>query len=316
VAYKFGEDESVRHAIRRCGREQLDRAILELSEGIIADPVSAIHSARKAIKKERSLLRLARGAMRPEQRRRENAALREAAGGLSSARDSDVMIASVGGLSKRYAGHLPAADFEAIRAHLEGRRSSARGHWTESAGNEDALQELSAVRTRVEDWRLRRGGWKSLEGGLLRSYRRGRQAFTRARATREMEDLHAWRKRVKDLWYHERLLAPTCGPTVRGHAKDLDRLSDLLGDDHDLAVLRRELRLVSAPIVADLDAVVNLIDYRRAELQTEAFHIGERLYAETPKAFRRRLRDSWKAGRALALAPRASDPVRLGAATR
>src|ERR1700733_10637342 len=71
--------------------------------------------------------------------------------------------------------------------------------------------------------------------------RRGRQAFTRARGTREMEDLHAWRKRVKDLWYHERLLASTCGPTVRGHAKDLDRLSELLGDDHDLAVLRQEL---------------------------------------------------------------------------
>jgi CHAD domain-containing protein len=117
----------------------------------------------------------------------------------------------------------------------------------------------------------------------LLSYRRGRQAFTRARGTREMEDLHAWRKRVKDLWYHERLLASTCGPTVRGHAKDLDRLSDLLGDDHDLAVLRQEPAPVRAP---------------------------------TPKAFRRRLRGSWKAGRALARAPRASDPVRLGAPTR
>jgi CHAD domain-containing protein len=316
MAYKFGADESVRHAIRRCGREQLDRAILELRDGIIADPVSAIHSARKAIKKERSLLRLARGAMPPEHRRRENAALREAARGLSSARDSDVMIASVDELSKRYAGQLPAADFEAIQSHLEARRSSAHGHRSELAGNEDALGELSAVRTRVDDWRLRIGGWESLESGLSRSYRRGRQAFTRAHDTREMEALHAWRKRVKDLWYHERLLASICGPTVRGHAKDLDRLSDLLGDDHDLAVLRQELAPGSAPIAADLDAVVHLIDYRRAELQTEAFHIGERLYAETPKAFRRRLRGSWKAGRALARAPRASDPVRLGAATR
>ena len=61
------------------------------------------------------------------------------------------------------------------------------------------------------------------------------------RLSGEMSDLHDWRKRVKDLWYHERLLAPTCGPTVRGHAKELDRLSDLLGDDHDLALLRHEL---------------------------------------------------------------------------
>jgi hypothetical protein len=47
-----------------------------------------VHNARKAIKKERSLLRLARGAMPSEQRRRENAALREAARRLSTARDN------------------------------------------------------------------------------------------------------------------------------------------------------------------------------------------------------------------------------------
>ena len=43
------------------------------------DPVKAVHTARKAVKKERSLLRLARGAMSRKQRRRENHALRDAA---------------------------------------------------------------------------------------------------------------------------------------------------------------------------------------------------------------------------------------------
>ena len=101
-----------------------------------------------------------------------------------------------------------------------------------------------------------------------------------------MEALHAWRKRVKDLWYHCRLLAPTCGPMVRGHAKDLDRLAKLLGDDHDLAVLEQELTRPDISIAADVDAVVQLIDYRRTELQSEATGIGERVYAESPKAFR------------------------------
>ena len=99
MAYKFGADERVRSAVLRCAREQLDRAVLELSEGISADPVSATHSARKAIKKERSLLRLARGAMPSERRKRENAALRAAARGLPGARDADVMIVSIGQLS-------------------------------------------------------------------------------------------------------------------------------------------------------------------------------------------------------------------------
>lgn len=316
MAYKFGADESVRNAVRRCGGEQLDRAVFELRQGISADPVSAVHSARKAIKKERSLLRLARGAMPGEQRQRENATLREAARGLSGARDADVMIASIGQLSDRFAGQLPEAAFGRLRADLEARRSAQSGHGNVSVVDESAVQMVAGVRARVDDWQVRKGGWKTLENGLLRSYTRGRQAFARARATGEMGDLHAWRKRVKDLWYHERLLAPTCGPTVRGHAKELDRLSDLLGDDHDLALLRQELAQTTNAAAVDLDAVVRLIDYRRAELQTDATRIGARVYAETPKAFRRRMRSSWKAGRALARVPQDQHPAKLAAATR
>lgn len=316
MAYKFGVDESVRSAILRCAGEQLDRAMFELREGIGDDPVSAVHSARKAIKKERSLLRLGRGAMSSEQRKRENAALREAARRLSGVRDADVMIASVSQLSDRFAGQLPEAAFGRLCAHLETRRSAHGRHGDVSVVDDRAVQELAAVRARVDDWQLRKGGWKSLESGLLRSYWRGREAFARARVNGDMDDLHAWRKRVKDLWYHERLLAPTCGPTVRGHAKELDRLSDLLGDDHDLALLRQVLTAASTPVAVDLDAVVKLIDHRRTELQMEAFGIGERSYAETPKAFRRRMRMSWRAGRALARAPHEEHPAHLAAASR
>jgi hypothetical protein len=56
----------------------------------------------------------------------------------------------------------------------------------------------------------------------------------------------------------------------------------------------------------DDDAVIVLIDHRRAQLQTQAIQLGERLYAESPKAFARRVRRYWKAsrvrGRAAALA--------------
>lgn len=316
MAYRFGADEAVEQEIVRCAREQLDRAVSELSEQARTDPARAIHSARKAIKKERSLLRLVRGAIPPEQRRRENAELRKAARGLSGARDADVMIASINQLSEQFAGQLPANAFEAIQEDLEARRSAQPGRGNGSVVDSRSVQELAAARARVDDWQLEKGGWNALESGLMRSYRRGRQAFARARAGGGMEDLHAWRKRVKDLWYHERLLAPTCGPTVRGHAKELDRLSDLLGDDHDLALLRQALTQGSTPVAVDLDAVVNLIDHRRSELQTEATRIGERLYAETPKAFRRRMRRSWKAGRRLARAPHEQHPALLAAATR
>ena len=316
MAYRFEANEEVRSAIVRVAREQLDQAVGELSEAIDDDPVGAVHSARKAIKKERSLLRLARGAMSPKQRRRENHALRGAARGLSGVRDADVMIETMGELADRFAGQLPEGTFRAIVDQLERDRDAQRHQNSGSARDTRALDELAAVRLRIDDWRLMQSGWSAIESGLLRSYRDGRKAFAQARREPSIEALHTWRKRVKDLWYHERLLAPACGPAIKGHVKDAHRLADLLGDDHDLGVLRRTVTLDPLAVPVDLDAVIGLIDHRRAELQSEAIHIGDRIYAETPKAFRRRMRRSWNAGRAVAHLPLEQDPVELAHATR
>lgn len=316
MAYKFGGDEPTRAAIARCAREQLDLAVTALSEEINEDPVAAVHEARKAIKKERSLLRLARGAMPPKQRRAENAALREAARGLAGSRDAAVMAATLDQLSDRFAGQLPSTTFEKLRDQLENGGGTQRSPTVSSALNGRPVQDLGAMRRRVEGWTLTADGWKAIQSGLLLGYRRGRRAFRRVRGGGSDEELHEWRKRVKDLWYHERLLAPISGPAVQGHAKDAHRLADLLGDDHDLALLRQALASDAVPVPADVDAVVKLIDHRRGELQAEAVHIGARVYGESPKAFRRRMRRTWNAGRDAAMVPLESHPAELAQAMR
>jgi CHAD domain-containing protein len=316
LAYRFDTDETLSVAIRRCGTEQLDRAVGELSEHISSDPVEAVHAARKAVKKERSLLRLARGSMPAEQRRRENAALREAARGLSAARDAEAMIGTLDDLAERYAGQVPETSFAEIRRQLESDRDRQREQLVGSALGARAVGELGAARVRVEDWRLDTGGWKGIEPGLHRSYADGRRAFAQARSRPSTENLHAWRKRVKDLWYQERLLARVAGPAMAGQVKDAHHLADLLGDDHDLGVLHDTLARgrVHAPV--DLDAVVGLIEHRRVALQTEAWPVGDRVYAEQPKPFIRRTRQLWRAGRARARALNAEHPLDLAEATR
>jgi CHAD domain-containing protein len=316
MAYKFENDESVREGFARCAGEQLDHAVGELSEQINVDPVEAVHSARKSVKKARSLLRLARGSMPAAQRRRENRALRDAARQLSAARDAEAMVATVEQLADRYVGQLPESDFSAVREQLEQSRDAQRRVLLGSTLGARAVEELGAVRVRVADWKLVSGGWASIEDGLRRSYVDGRGAFRRARSHRTIGDWHAWRKRVKDLWYQERLLAPAGGPIVSGHAKDAHRLADLLGDDHDLGVLREALARGAIQAPADVDALLGLIDHRRGELQTEALHVGERVYAEKPAAFVRRQRRAWKAGRRRAKEAPAHHPTALAEASR
>lgn len=316
MAYRFDIDEGVRDGIRRCAVEQLDVAVRQLSERLDGDPVEAVHSARKAIKKERSLLRLARGAMPAGQRRRENRRLRDAARAVSQARDAEVMLDTFDQLAERYAGQLPGHAFDAIRERLVVGRDRERAALTGTPLAAHAARELRAVRTRVPDWRLSADGWSSIEPGLRRSYADGRQAFARSRSDRSFEGLHAWRRRVKDLWYEERLLATVAGPTVTGQVKDVHRLGDLLGDDHDLGVLRAALTGGAAPVPVDLDAVIELIDHRRGELQAEALRLGARVYAEKPGAFVRRMRTYWAAGRAQARAGRDERPAELAEAVR
>lgn len=297
MPYRIHTDEDVRDGVRRCAREQLDRAIDALSEHISDDPVEAVHDARKALKQERSLLRLARGTIDRVDRERENAALRRAGQQLSAARDAEVMLQALDQLAERFAGRVPQASFAAIRDRLEAERDIARRRLLVSKVPEAVADELRAVRARVDVWILRRDGWKALAPGLERGYRRGRRTFERAQVKPTVERLHEWRKRTKDLWYHLRLLGPLSPAIVGGYADEAHALSDLLGDDHDLAVLRTTIKAGSHELAVDIDAVIELIDHRREQLQAEAMRVGERIYAERPKTFVRRIHSYWNASR-------------------
>ncbi len=316
MSYRFESDEAVRAGILRCAGEQLDQAISELTERVGEDPVEAVHSARKAIKKERSLLRLARGSMAPQQRRRENAALRHAARGLSTARDGEAMLETLDELSERYVGQLPQITFSEIRERLEQRRDRERTELLGSAVAGQAADELHVVRARQGEWRMRRNGWKAVEKGLRRSYHEGHELFEHARAEPSFAEWHQWRKRVKDLWYQQRLLAPVAGPAVKGQAQEAHELADVLGDEHDLGVLKTTLQSERMTPPVDLDAVIELIDYRRGELQSDAVRLGARVYSESPRRFIRRMRASWEAGCSVARGAREEDPAELGQVVR
>jgi CHAD domain-containing protein len=313
MAYRFDSEESMQDALRRCAREQLDDAVHLLRDTYRDDPVEAVHGARKAVKKERALLRMARPAMPSAQRSAENAALRDAVRGLSATRDEAVIVETFDQLAERFVGQVPEKTFSAVRERLvqpHAARAGAHGQARRAA------QKLASVRARIDDWAIDGRGWRTVGGGLDRTYRRGRNALRRARRERSDASLHDARKRVKDLWYELRLLSEVCGPAVGGQAKEAHRVADLLGDDHDLAVLRSRIEALGVTVAVDIEPLLGLVDYRRGELQAEAVYLGERLYAEKPKAFVRRIRRYWRAGRAEIEAVHERRPAELAQMTR
>jgi CHAD domain-containing protein len=291
MAYRLSFADEVPNGVRQCAREQLADAVERL-ERASEDPVKAVHEARKDLKKTRALLRLVRPALGRTAYRRENDALRDIGLALSGARDADVRVATARKLAEHAAGRLPADVFDALCDTLAAEGPSGPTGDGGAASFAPSIEALRAAELRVEAWPLDDADWDTVLAGITRAYARGRVAFATARATPEPELLHAWRKRAKDLWYHQRLLTPAWSDVLGAQAEAAHGLSELLGDDHDLAVLTERLTDDAPPLALVVDAqraeLRALIAHRSDELRAEATRLGRRIYAEPPRAFTRR----------------------------
>jgi excisionase family DNA binding protein len=102
------------------------------------------------------------------------------------------------------------------------------------------------------------------------------------------------------LWYQIEILAALWPNMLEKLAEELHTLSQNLGDDHDLAVLRRTVVEDPGGFVEEKELLlfVTLIDQKRLTLQAASQPLGERLYFDPPKVFTNRIHSYWRAWRA------------------
>jgi CHAD domain-containing protein len=284
--YRFKRREPLPEAIARVARGRVDDAIDELNGTTDSSPEEAVHNARKDMKKLRALLRLVRGELGKSVYQRENACFRDAAAALAGARDADVMLVTLEKLELDEEVSGPP------RQALEAHRLRTSGGGREQAAAE-AVEMLSEARARIVDWPLEDDSFAAIEPGLRRMYRSGRREWRAMRKEPTTEGLHEWRKRTKELWYDHELLRPLWKPVMKAVGDEAHDLSDLLGDDHDLAVLLDWAHEHHEPT----PELVEAVEARRSKLQEEAFELGARLYADRPKVFIRRLERLYDASR-------------------
>ncbi len=294
MTFKFRLDGSVETDVRQIARGQLKKAIGELDDPDL-DRHETVHQARKCCKKIRGLLRLVRPVF-PDFKK-ENESFRDSAHELSDIRDSQSMLECLKSLSDRYRNHIGSETFEVPLAVLEQRREEITGDDARLAIKLERFRaNLQAGFQRVPFWSIDANGYGAIEGGLVKTYRRGRNALATAFDAPVPENFHEWRKRVKYHWYHTRLLNDLWPEMLSAQCKAADDLSDILGDEHDLSVLEHTL-LSDAELGATggtaLQVIQGLIDQRRNELRARARIIGLRLYAEKPQAFGARLGRYW-----------------------
>jgi CHAD domain-containing protein len=307
--------EPFAEGLRRVIVGQLDAAI-ELVEEYPGERggEETVHEVRKAVKRVRALLRVLRGELGRKRYARENGALRDCARRLAGARDAEVMVATLDGLlGRRPEEFADSPGVAALRAELLAEREAAA-----ASGIGDPLvraavaEELRAVRRRMKRRPPRTRGLEAVAPGIERLYREGRGGLRTARkdggGRRNEEALHSWRKRVKDLRYAAETLdrGKTGGggngsgkggswTRVRRIAQEADRLGEMLGEEHDLALLEarvRERRRQFAGEKRTRKRLLKTIARRRKRLRGAALRDGRRLYRRRPKRFVRRLRRS------------------------
>ncbi|HVW93330.1 MAG TPA: CHAD domain-containing protein [Devosia sp.] len=286
MALKFDRSHGTAAAIRHIARGEIDDA-LEAIGKLEDDPARAVHAARQRLKRLRALLRLARGHFRHFSD--ENAAFRDLGRKLSAMREADVLGETFDTVLKEgELGPLPGLRQALLAAH-PGRNNES--------GRDVLLHEtrpgLEAARKRVDDWQFAAHGFALLGEGVEDTFRSMRAAGLEAQAFADPEHLHEWRKQVK---YHAaqlRYLQPVAPEWLGPRRQTADRLADVLGDHHDLDMLAKALAELPAECGDDAGRLAGPGAARRGRLETEAFHLRERLADITPAVFRERLEQAW-----------------------
>lgn len=295
VSYRLEPDRPLSEEARRVALECLDDAIDRLAktgtdDGDLEDDV---HEARKRGKETRGLIRLVRPAL-GDAYAAINAEVRDGARELSSLRDAQALLGTVEDLASSLDGSTD--DLEAVAGHFRVAATDA------TRGVDAADPRIVVARSRMETARAMVETWhgtvdvEAMAGGVAKTAKRGRSAWKAVREDPTDEQVHEWRKRVKYLWYQARLLEAGDPDGIGALVEDLDDLSDLLGDEHDLTVLVEHLeRAAGMDAIGDVDAegVIELARARQSTLRTAALQLGEQLYGDGVGAIVERMVGRW-----------------------
>lgn len=311
TSYRFKLESTVGENVRQILSEQLEKARIQLDETFIQQPAEAIHDARKRLKKSRSLLRLVRKSLGKGTYKQEKNCLRDIGRELAIARSGEAYQETLEQLLNQYDHMLDATAFADLQASLVAfHNRQLRAFIDEAEPLVSVVFALKDSRTRLQDLQLAETGWEALRKNLKRNYRQGRERFAGAYEAGSDRAFHEWRKRVKDLWYDLRLLKVIWPEVMTAFEAEVHQLSKYLGDDHDIAELRqflqgadaqgkvssaRESQEAAVITVKDsqISMLLPLMAERQHALRQQAKVLGDRLYAEPPDAFIKRIEHYW-----------------------
>lgn len=248
--------------------------------GMDEDPLLAVHEARKAIKRARSIARLLRPADR-EAARQLNAAARRAGHVLAEARDAD----SLEELARAMARHCEDLAMRQSFAEIARRARSDSDRIDRAVAAEQAARALDRMDAALAGASPVEDPDAVVVEGLARTYRRAAKRLDEARDTPDGAHLHDLRKRAQDWRFQGSALKRGFPDGVKRQKSKIDALVDLLGLHHDLTRLAARL-----DNLAEAGGSLELVEARREALAREALKQADKIFDREPKRVKKALK--------------------------
>jgi len=287
MSYLLENNETLSFGLKRITLELIDKSVFNLAKGN-GSFNEDIHDTRKNFKKVRTVQRLIRSNIGEESFQLENSFYRDAGRTLSDLRDSTVLIYTFDKLLKNSELEMSNFDFSVFKNFLIEKQKTIRIAKSKKSAVINSLStDLLLARSRVFDWPLSGDNFKLIKKDLQLIYEQGQNYMYAVFSEAIKENVHEWRKRVKDLWYSIRILSNLWPEIMSPLVILLGKLSDALGDANDLFLLKERIISNQSKFKDDQHTreLINFIDRRIIDLLREARSIGRKIYSEDSKYF-------------------------------
>ncbi len=303
TSLRFLPGETLASGLDRVIANQFDIA-LEIATAPEDRQSVAVHETRKALKRLRAMLRLVRDTISHDCYHTDNAVLKLVAAELGAVRDSWVMAQVLARLLPNDVQSKRTAD--ALVERLQERyRSESLALLENKAQMVSIIEQLEAAKDRSRRWSILAGEsdkplpheFASIAPGLQRVYKRGRRGMRIVVDSPTDTLLHVWRKRAKYLRHQIEALNILDPVPMKTYELQLEHLTDLLGDDHDLAVLLA--RLNSDPALTEdlnIAPVLEAIGKKRHALQAKSIDLGREFFEDPSTDFMEYVERIWGDG--------------------
>ena len=255
----------------------------------------SVHEFRKNIKKIRSILRLVRDEIGRDKYREMNGYYREVANELAALRDDTSQVELLENMRRQVDNARVRTVISRAVGQVKRKRKKEFASFYKKKLHLKVRDEMFSLKEKVHELEFEGHPEFFLLMSLKRVHQRARSAMEITDYVRNDEMYHYLRKQVKYLMYLMMIINRTWPSYFKAYISELDKLSELLGNLHDLNLfnehIHEEKLIVLRP--AQKKDMLKHIYRRRSSLQKAIRRLGEKIFSESSEDFSMAIYNFW-----------------------